>query len=87
MEIGEEAKFAPINRKWLCEKLQYIKTVTEGSFINFPCAENDDYENAYYGDNKDLLRLLKEKYDKDDFFSFEQDIKIEKNLFYNFVVK
>ena len=29
----------------------------------------------------------KEKYDKDDFFKFEQDIRIERKLFYDFLVK
>lgn len=85
--VWEEAKYAPINRKWLVSKLDYIKSITEGSFVNFPCAENNDYEKEYYGDNKEILRIIKEKYDKDDLFNFEQDIKIKKNSFYNFLVK
>ena len=32
-------------------------------------------------------RLAKEKYDKDDFFNFEQDIRIEKRLWYNILVE
>ena len=42
--------------------------------VNFPCAEIEDYEEEYYGENSKLLKRVKEKYDKDDFFNFEQDI-------------
>ena len=31
--------------------------------------------------------IIKEKYDKDDFFNFEQDIRIEKRLWYNILVE
>ena len=34
-----------------------------------------------------LFKLIKEKYDKDDFFNFEQDIRIERKLFYDFLVR
>ena len=34
-----------------------------------------------------ILKLIKEKYDKDDFFNFEQDIRIERKLFYDFLVE
>ena len=38
-------------------------------------------------DEKKLDTMLKEKYDKDDFFNFEQDIRIERKLFYDFLVR
>ena len=41
----------------------------------------------YYGENSRLLKIIKEKYDKDDFFNFEQDIRIEKRLWYNILVE
>ena len=85
--VWEEQKFAQVNRKWFVEKLKYIKSITEGAFINFPCAEIENYEEEYYGDNSRLLKLIKEKYDKDDFFNFEQDIRIEKRLWYNILVE
>lgn len=85
--VWEEAKYAQINRKWLVEKLKYIKSITNGAFVNFPCAEIEDYEEEYYGENSKLLKRVKEKYDKDDFFNFEQDIRIEKRLWYNILVE
>ena len=40
--------------------------------------------------NKNIMveiQIIKEKYDKDDFFNFEQDIRIERKLFYDFLVE
>ena len=85
--VWEEAKYAQANVKWFKEKLNYIKPLTNGAFINFPYSDLDNYEEEYYGENVNLLRLIKEKYDKNDFFSFEQDIRIETKLFYDFLVK
>ena len=34
-----------------------------------------------------LITKVIEKYDKDDFFNFEQDIRIERKLFYDFLVE
>lgn len=85
--VWEEAKYAQANVKWFKEKLNYIKPLTNGAFINFPYSDLDNYEEEYYGENVNLLRLIKEKYDKNDFFSFEQDIRIERKLFYDFLVK
>ena len=85
--VWEEAKYAPANVKWFKDKLNYIKPLTNGAFINFPYSDLDNYEEEYYGENVNLLRLIKEKYDKNDFFSFEQDIRIERKLFYDFLVK
>lgn len=85
--VWEEAKYAPINSEWLEEKLKYIRSITDGSFINFPYGKMDNYEEEYYGENSKLLKLIKEKYDKDDVFNFEQDIKIERKKVYDFLVK
>lgn len=73
--VWEEAKYAQNNRKWLVEKFKYIKNITEGSFINFPIAELDDYESEYFGENKELLRKIKGKYDPENIFDFPQGIK------------
>ena len=85
--MWEDAKYAQINRSWVVEKLKYIKSITKGSFIKFPCSEIENYEEEYYGENSILLKKIKEKYDKDDFFNFEQDIRIEKKLWYNILVE
>ncbi|WLF68614.1 FAD-binding oxidoreductase [Clostridium septicum] len=74
--VWEEAEYAPINREWVKEKFKYIKSITKGSFINFPIAELDNYEKEYYGENSIRLRTIKSKYDPEDVFNFPQSIKI-----------
>ena len=73
--VWEEAKYAPINRQWIVEKFKYIKSITVGSFINFPLAELENYEKEYYGENIDKLKKIKRKYDPHNVFSFPQGIK------------
>lgn len=75
--VWEEAKYAPINRQWIIEKFKYIKSITIGSFINFPLAELEDYEKEYYGENIERLKNVKIKYDPYNVFSFPQGIKVE----------
>ena len=74
--VWEEAEYAPINREWVKEKFKYIRSITKGSFINFPIAELDNYEKEYYGENSIRLRTIKSKYDPEDIFNFPQSIKI-----------
>ena len=74
--VWEEAEYAPINREWVKEKFKYIRSITKGSFINFPIAELDNYEKEYYGENSIRLRAIKSKYDPEDIFNFPQSIKI-----------
>lgn len=73
--VWEEAKYAQINRKWIVEKFKYIKSMTIGSFINFPLAELENYEKEYYGENIEKLKKIKTKYDPYNVFSFPQGIK------------
>lgn len=73
--VWEEAKYAQINRKWIVEKFKYIKSMTIGSFINFPLAELENYEKEYYGENIEKLKTVKTKYDPYNVFSFPQGIK------------
>ncbi|MGG7176666.1 FAD-binding oxidoreductase [Clostridium paraputrificum] len=72
--VWEDSKYSQINSKWMLEKFKYIKKVTDGSFINFPLAELDNYEEEYY---KDIgrLREIKSKYDPENIFDFPQGIK------------
>ena len=67
--VWEESKYAPTNRQWVEERFKILSTYTEGSFINFPNAQQ------YYGENLPRLKLVKAKYDPDNFFNFEQGIK------------
>lgn len=73
--VWEESQYAPINREWVKESFKDIELITTGSFINFPFAELEDYEKAYYGNNINKLREVKCKYDPYDVFNFPQGIK------------
>ncbi|MDA2074104.1 hypothetical protein ACTFRD_29905 [Bacillus cereus group sp. MYBK249-1] len=46
--IWEEPIFKKDNFKWVEQRFSYIKTITKGSFINFPYSELKDYMCAYY---------------------------------------
>lgn len=72
--VWEENLHAPINREWLQNKFQYIKSITKGSFINFPISNLDNYEEEYYGENINKLRKIKTKYDPENIFTFPQGI-------------
>lgn len=78
--VWEDAKYAQINRKWLIEKFKYIKSITTGSFINFPLAELENYEKEYYGGNIGKLKKIKTKYDPNNLFNFPQGIRGEKKI-------
>lgn len=72
--VWEESKYAPINRKWFLEKFSYIKNITEGSFINFPLLELENYKKEYFGENISKLKEIKDKYDPLNIFKFSQGI-------------
>ena len=76
--VWEEEKFAKENRKWLDNKVCYLKTLTEGFYVNFPYNLLKDYEKAYYGENIYRLTKIKKKYDPFNFFHFPQSIRITK---------
>ncbi|EJT5922752.1 FAD-binding oxidoreductase [Clostridium perfringens] len=73
--VWEDDIFAEENIKWIKNNFKYIESITTGSFINFPFKDLKDYEEEYYGENKDKLREIRKKYDENRFFAFEQGIK------------
>ena len=75
----EEPEYTPFNRAWVIDKIKYIESVTEGSFINFPFKELSNYEEQYYGENISRLKSIKEKYDPKNIFDFQQAIKVIEN--------
>lgn len=77
--VWEEAEYAEDNRKWLIDRFEHIKSITTGSFINFPIAELHDYEKEYYGENLYKLKKVKDKYDPNNVFNYPQSIKGEKS--------
>lgn len=71
----EENFEAPINKRWVAKGFKYIKELTCGSYVNFPYGKLKDYEMAYYGQHKDFLQNIKDKYDPNNVFNFPQSIK------------
>ena len=76
--VWEDPKYAPANRAWVVDKFKNIIEMTEGSFINFPYAELEDYEREYFGTHTNRLREIKKKYDPQNIFGFPQGISIKK---------
>lgn len=72
--VWEESQFAKINYEWVSDRFKKLSTYTQGSFINFPIAQ-EDYEKQYYGGNLLKMKEVKAKYDPNNFFNFEQGIK------------
>jgi len=54
----------------------------EAAFINFPDRNLDpnEYERAYFGENRHELRRIKEIWDKDNYFKWQQQIKLPKDV-------
>lgn len=73
--VWEEDKYALANKEWVKEKFEIIRKLTEGSFVNFPLDELEDYENEYYGENITKLKNIKVKYDPNNVFNYPQAIK------------
>ena len=66
-----------INKNWVKENFIMIKDITEGSFVNFPMDELDNFEKEYYGENINKLRKIKAKYDPFNVFDYPQAIRGE----------
>lgn len=66
---------AELYRNWVAEVFQYVKPLTNGSYVNFPYAELENYGYAYYGKNYYYLKKIKKIYDPDNIFKFQQSIK------------
>lgn len=73
--VWEDPQYGPINYEWVAERFNVLSTYTDGSFINFPIAQSDEYEKNYYGANLSRLKVVKRMYDPEGIFNFEQVIK------------
>jgi len=73
--VWEKDEYASINEEWVSKNFKLIKELTEGSFVNFPIDELNDYEKEYYGENLSKLRKIKAKYDPYNIFDYPQAIK------------
>ena len=61
--------------KWLNDYMELMKPYFNGhSYQNYPRRGLDDFRWMYWGDAYDTLLWVKQKYDPDNFFRFEQSI-------------
>ncbi len=75
--VWEEDKYAYINKEWVKENFKTIELITEGSFVNFPLHELNNYEDEYYGENIKRLKEIKKNYDPYNIFNYPQVIRNE----------
>ncbi|WP_245156555.1 FAD-dependent oxidoreductase [Clostridium aminobutyricum] len=73
--VWEDNQYAFLNRNWLYQKFEYLKGITNGSYINFPYSYLIDYETNYYGENTCRLQQINKHYDPMDVFHFPQSIR------------
>ncbi|WP_195264912.1 FAD-binding oxidoreductase [Clostridium sp. 1001275B_160808_H3] len=76
--VWEKDEYADINKEWVKSNFRAIERLTEGSFVNFPLDELDNYEKEYYGENIKRLKEIKKQYDPYNVFNYPQVIKSEK---------
>jgi FAD/FMN-containing dehydrogenase len=73
--VWEDDVHAKTNIDFVKNNISFIKSITTGAYINFPCGELENYEEEYYGENYKELRKIKIKYDPSNVFNFPQGIK------------
>ncbi|MCD7035350.1 FAD-dependent oxidoreductase [Metabacillus sp. GX 13764] len=73
--VWTEDAFAEENRKWVRERFEYIKSITEGSYVNFPISNLKNYEREYFGANAERLNRVNGKYDPFFVFRFPQSLR------------
>lgn len=72
--VWEDNKYINDNNHWFIDKFRIIKEKTNGSFVNFPLKELENYKEEYFGSNSKRLSEVKEKYDPKGVFDFPQGI-------------
>ncbi|WP_313347175.1 FAD-binding oxidoreductase [Sedimentibacter sp.] len=77
--VWEENLYSEANKDWIKNRFPYLKSITTGSYINFPYMELDNYLKEYFGCHKEKLKCIKEKYDPLNIFSFPQGIEPSNN--------
>ncbi|MDD3341761.1 MAG: FAD-binding protein [Bacilli bacterium] len=63
------------NLVYMCNCYYKLKKYTKGAYVNHPYSNLMHYMNDYYGSHVNKLCAIKNKYDPDHFFDFEQAIK------------
>ena len=65
---------AQLYKSWVEEVFNYVKPLSNGSYVNFPYEELENYGIAYYGKNYARLKEVKKFYDPANIFNFQQSI-------------
>ena len=73
--VWEDPSDEPENDSWIDPRFQSLRSLTRGSYINFPYLCTENYMDAYYGKNAARLIDVKMKYDPDHIFRFPQSIR------------
>lgn len=73
--VWTEDSAAEENRKWVSNRFEYIKSITEGSYVNFPISKLRNYECEYFGGNAKRLDKVNKKYDPYNVFKFPQGLR------------
>lgn len=63
------------NLAWIFSRYQCLHCLTNGSYINFPYLNTENYMRAYYGENACRLIEVKKQYDPNNLFCFPQSIR------------
>lgn len=74
--VWTNQRFAETGTEWVQRAFGVIAPLTEGSYVNFPYDELEEYELAYYGGNVPRLRQVKALYDPENVFQYPQSIRI-----------
>jgi FAD/FMN-containing dehydrogenase len=72
--IGQANRQTPVVLAWIAEFSNALAPYVNGAYVNVPTAGIEDWETAYWGSNAERLRTIKNEYDPDNVFSFEQGI-------------
>ena len=72
--VWVDPKYEKVNVEWVADKFMYLKSMTAGSYVNFPYSGLKYYLEEYYGTNAQRLEKVKKKYDPLNIFTFPQGI-------------
>jgi hypothetical protein len=64
----------PVAQAWIAEFSQALRPYVNGAYVNVPNIGMQEWETAYWGDNFDRLRRIKQKYDPTNVFQYEQSV-------------
>lgn len=72
--VWEDDLYEKDNIEWFRERIFILKDFSQGAFINFPTEFLENYKKDYYGKNIQKLLKVKEIYDPNNTFKFEQGL-------------